>query len=235
MDTQAGLSPACRVCSRAPRSSARASEHVRLREAFGTPVEMRASEGSRAVELPGKGSNLRPPGNSRTSVPLDHLAIDCGPRLSPRKHAVRASGPSRCSSGACSVARDSNPDFRDETRRHDRFDDRGEREVGRLERPGQRGSYLFSRRAPSCRIPSVWPRRHDSNVRRPPSEGGALSTELRRGGATDGTRTRDLLLDRRLLHPAELRRRVRARTRSDRGKRSVPSMTGVTRTVVEET
>jgi hypothetical protein len=64
--------------------------------------------------LPESGLNARPPGNRRLSVPLDHLASIAYRDFSLRKHAVRASGPSRSSSDACSEARNSNPGFRDE-------------------------------------------------------------------------------------------------------------------------
>ena len=66
-------------------------------------------------------------------------------------------------------------------------------EAGRLERP--RGQpHLFSGQAPhpAGSLPDLegwWPRRHDSNVRPPPSEGGALTTELRRDGVDGRIRT----------------------------------------------
>ena len=47
------------------------------------------------------------------------------------------------------------------------------------------------------------PRRHDSNVRRPPSEGGALSTELRRGGVDGRGRTCTLRLRRPVPSPLD--------------------------------
>ena len=124
------------------------------------------------VALPGRGSNSRLPGNSRTSVPLDHLA-------------------SMCVAGTATGSRTPASGLR--TRRHDRLTiaASGVAEAGRLEPQGPRARTCFRDRlliqlSFEGVISRDWPRRHDSNVRPPPSEGGALSTELRRVVRVDG-------------------------------------------------
>ena len=112
--------------------------------------------------LPGKGSNLRPPGNSRLSVPLDHLAIDWVPRR-----------------------------------------DRGRAEAGDSNAQGPQARTCFRDRLLIQPGRFLGPRRHDSNVRRPPSDGGALSPELRRGGVDGRGRTCTLRLRRPVPCPLD--------------------------------
>src|SRR6476619_6231981 len=134
-------------------------------------------------------------------------------------------------------------------------------EAGRLERPRVQPLPVFGTGSSSSRVASrsrcCEPRRHDSNVRPPPSEGGALTTELRRAGVDGRIRTcmdrfrtpvphpfghvdvapptglapaTSGVTDRR--SPTELRRlgtRPGPRTQLFRGKSPVPYQSGVTR------
>ena len=135
-------------------------------------------------------------------------------------------------------------------------------EAGRLERPRAAGT-------PTCfrdglliqpgRFLEAWSRRHGSNVRHPPSDGGALSTELRRDGvdgrgrtctlrlrrpvpsplghvdvsAADGIRTRDLDRDgvagTSRLPYSSVVRALGVEPSLVRGKSPVPYLSGVTR------
>src|SRR6476619_7903776 len=134
-------------------------------------------------------------------------------------------------------------------------------EAGRLERPRVQPLTCVRDRLliqpGRFQISTVGPRRHDSNVRPPPSEGGALTTELRRAGVDGRIRTcmdrfrtpvphpfghvdvapptglapaTSGVTDRR--SPTELRRlgtRPGPRTQLFRGKSPVPYQSGVTR------